>query len=401
MNSHSPEPVATRSEPLDTPDAEAAPKNRWQLPLIVGVGVLSLIGVGQLVFMHGTDDHGTALDSAPREVSTVSANAAQYHRQRRFVGTVEPWVSARIGPQLIAAYVKDVFVRPGAIVKANDLLATLDCRSASASSRAVAAQAEAIDQLQVAMSSQAKHMGNLVGTGYVSENEVVQHNAQSMAEAARGAAARAQLAGTAVAVSDCNLRAPFAGEIGGRFADPGAFASPGVRLLSLIDRNVVRVVVNVPETDFAAVAPQTAVRIRFLSTGREVDGQVTRRSPEADPMTRTVEVEVDLQNTDHTLPINTTAELWVDVSAPQDSTRIPLSAATVRGEKAKLFVVEQGKAKARTVAVVGEAEGELYLDRALAPGSVVVTEGRSGLHDGDTVTAHPVVARKATEPKGS
>ncbi len=362
-------------------------KKGWMLPAGLTAGALCAIAVGQLLFVHGTAHHGTALAHEARPVTVVSAQADRYRDRRRYVGTVEPWVSASIGPQVVAAYIDDVKVRPGAVVAKGDLLATLDCRSANASARAVAAQADAIEQLRGALSSEAKHMGNLVGTGFVSKTEAERRGAQSMAEAARGAAARAQLAGSQVAVSDCNLRAPFAGEIGGRFADPGAFASPGMRLLSLVDRSQVRVVVNVPETDFDAVAPDTQVLIRFLSSEREVRGTVTRRSPEADAATRTIEIEVDLVNADRTLPTNTTAELWVDVGEAKDASRIPLTAATVRGDKAKLFVVDGAQAHAKTVSVLGEAEGQLYVARELPPGARVVTEGRSNLHDGDRVAA--------------
>jgi hypothetical protein len=48
-------------------------------------------------------------------------------------------------------------------------------------------------------------------------------------------------------------------------------------------------------------------------------------------------------------------------------------------------VAEGGVARARTVSVVGEALGQLYVSADLQPGTLVVTEGRALLADGDPI----------------
>jgi hypothetical protein len=79
---------------------------------------------------------------------------------------------------------------------------------------------------------------------------------------------------------------------------------------------------------------------------------------------------------------------------------MPLSAASVRGTKASLFVVEDGVARARTVSVLGESNGKVYLDPELKPGSQIVTDGRALLNDGDRVQGglESVSLRAATSP---
>jgi hypothetical protein len=64
-------------------------------------------------------------------------------------------------------------------------------------------------------------------------------------------------------------------------------------------------------------------------------------------------------------------------------------AATQDEGKAKLFVVDHDVAHAKTLPVTGEVGGQVFfgLD-ALPPGSLVVTEGRALLSDGDRVQAH-------------
>ena len=95
-------------------------------------------------------------------------------------------------------------------------------------------------------------------------------------------------------VSDCVLRAPFAGEIAARSVDPGAFVHPGTAVATLVDRTTVRVIGEVPEGDFEVVAVGTPVQVRALATNRDLRAKIARRSPAADLSTRTVHLEIDI-----------------------------------------------------------------------------------------------------------
>ncbi|HEX8952909.1 MAG TPA: hypothetical protein VF945_13730, partial [Polyangia bacterium] len=94
-----------------------------------------------------------------------------------------------------------------------------------------------------------------------------------------------------------------------------------------------------------------------------------------------------LADPERRIPVGTTGEAHLDVGQPEPAAAIPLYAAAVRGKKATIFVVEGDVAHARTVAIKGEARGSLFLDTAIAPGSLVVAEGRALLADGDRVAA--------------
>jgi multidrug efflux pump subunit AcrA (membrane-fusion protein) len=91
-----------------------------------------------------------ALASLPVGVTAVEARATSFNSTRHYVGTLKPWVEAKIGPQLISAYVGSVLVRPGDHVKRGQVIGTLDCRNASAASQGISMQAKAIAAQQVA-----------------------------------------------------------------------------------------------------------------------------------------------------------------------------------------------------------------------------------------------------------
>jgi RND family efflux transporter MFP subunit len=360
-----------------------------RVPLAIAAGVLILLATGGfMVVRAGGAVNDVALAQSPRAVSVTAAKAARFRSSRRYVGTVEPWMRALIGPQMISAYLDTVLVRPGDVVKRGQVLATLDCRNASAQNRAVEMQARALQAEQAAIAHEASRIAELEQGGFASPNEIERKRAASASKDAELQSSRARITRAGLEVSDCVLRAPFAGEISERLRDPGAFLRPGDSLAVLIDRSVVRVTADVPEGDFAVVATGTPVRVHALATARDVEGQISRRSPAADDLTRTIHVEVDVPDPGRTLPVGTTAELAIDVGQAREASEIPLSAAAVRGDSATVFVVEAGVAHRQVVPVRGERDGQLFL--ALTPGARVVTEGRALLHDGDHVEAQTV-----------
>ncbi|HEY4242794.1 MAG TPA: efflux RND transporter periplasmic adaptor subunit [Kofleriaceae bacterium] len=357
------------------------------LPVLILLGASGgLLAAGGLLYVRNTRgvNHVALADSAKR-VTATAAVAQPFQPSRRYVGTAEPWVAAHIGPQLVSAYVDTVLVRPGAVVKKGDIVATLDCRHASALSRVAEAEARAADAQSTAAAKDATRVSQLLDGKFVSENEVDQKQAAAASKAADVAALRAQQIGTALQVDDCVLRAPFDGEVATRTADPGAFMRPGSSIVTLVDRHLVRITADVPEDDFGAVSPGTTVRVHLLATGKDLVAKISRRAPAADPDTRTARIELDVPDS-REIPVWTTAELSLDIGAPIPATAVPLSAASVHGGKATVFAVTGDHVKQTLAKVIGESGGTLFVDPAVLPGGTqIVTQGRTQLADGDAV----------------
>jgi RND family efflux transporter MFP subunit len=357
--------------------------------IALGAGTIVLAVAGALLVRRADGKvNRVALGADPRPVTVELARAMPYRDARAYVGSVDSWVEANVGPQYISAYVETVTVRPGDAVTRGQVLATLDCSNPSAANRAVAMQVQSVGARQRATADQAARESSMMVGGFIAPNEVEQSTARSASEQAQVLESRARLVGTSLEVRDCVLRAPFAGEVATRTMDPGAFARPGTAIVSIVDRNVARVTVDAPEKDFAIVPVSTRVRIRMLATGVEVEATVSRRSPRADTRTRTVHFEADVPDPDRAFPVGTTAIVQVDVGEPVPATAIPLYATTQQEGKARFFIVEGDIAHAHEAPILGERGGELYFEPAvLAAGAQVVTEGRALLSDGDPVRA--------------
>jgi hypothetical protein len=86
---------------------------------------------------------------------------------------------------------------------------------------------------------------------------------------------------------------------------------------------------------------------------------------------------------------------------------IPVYAATVIEDKAALFVVDRGVARKRSVEILGEVGGALFLRPEQLPvGTVVVSEGQALLENNDHVQAKedappPAMAGQSAAARGA
>src|SRR5262249_27881392 len=152
----------------DSPQSPSSPP----VPIAFAVGVVVVLGAGfAMLRLAESKTSKVALADHPKPVTVISAKGTTFRASRTYIGTLEPWVAASVRPQLVSAYVDTVLVRPGAIVKKGDVLATLDCKSASATSQAVAMQARALEARQKAVANEAARVSGLLDGGFVSPNE--------------------------------------------------------------------------------------------------------------------------------------------------------------------------------------------------------------------------------------
>ena len=111
------------------------------------------------------------------------------------------------------------------------------------------------------------------------------------------AQAEAALTTARVMLSYAVLRAPFAGVVIRRSADPGAMASPGVPLLTLTDAAGFRLEALVPESQLKGIRLGQPARVTLDALGRDLPGRVIQIVPNADPASRTFVVKVALPDT--------------------------------------------------------------------------------------------------------
>jgi len=374
-----------------------APRRGLPLPWLIAAGTALILLAGTALAIHaGRGQNRTALAQAPKLVGTIPVQEAVYRAQHRYVGTLLAWEESKLGPQFLSGYVTEVRVRPGAVVRRGEPLAIIEPERARAQNVASQAQAQAIQAKLSALARESERIQGLEKKGIVSENEAENKLAEVLSEKAKLQAAQAQTAGTDVEYQDSVQRAPFDGEIAERYLDPGAFVKPGSFILSVVNRTRIRCVADAPEGDHPFLTVGRTVHLDLLADGRQLEARISRVSPAADPATRTIHFELDLDNADRSLPVGTTAEMLILETGGRKVLTLPSSAARVEGTRATVFVLDGDRVRKKVLQFLGEREGQLYLSPDLPVGAQVVLDGRAQLEDGDQVAASPA---RTTAPK--
>src|SRR2546430_103458 len=152
---------------------------------------------------------------------------------------------------------------------------------------------------------------------------------QVQTQQAQAAAQAAALQNARLAVANATITAPLAGLVVSRSLDPGAYVTPGTStpILTIADLGQIDVVVNVPEVQIPAVRRGHPVQVTVDAyPDRTFRGKVSRIAGGADPITRTVQVEIDIANPGQLLRPGMYATAQLSAGADKDVLVVPLGA---------------------------------------------------------------------------
>lgn len=313
----------------------------------------------------------------------------------------------------VAGFVKSVAVDRGSVVQRGDVLATLDApeivaqraeaqsklQAATAQVAAARAKAEAdqvtFERLKTASATPGVVAGNDVAvaekSAEASRNQVVA--AEQQVEAARQAAQAVQeLEGY------LRVTAPFAGVVTERNVHPGALVGPGAGdaqpMLRVVDQRRLRLVAPVPEAYTAALSRGASIPFTVSAfPGVTFTGTVARIARAVDVTTRTMAVELDVDNADGRLASGTFCQIRWPLRRTAPSLFVPT--ASVASTTDRIFVVRIREGKTEWVDVTtGLTAGPLVeVFGNLKAGDEVAGRGTDELRPGTAVT--PRVAKPA------
>lgn len=154
-------------------------------------------------------------------------------------------------------------------------------------------------------------------------------SAKSGVESARAGiqSAEAAVAAAKKEIERLEIRAPFAGLLETDSAELGALLQPGSLCATIIQLDPIKLVGFVPETEVNKVSLGSIAGAR-LSTGDQVQGEVTFLARAADPSTRTFRLEVEIPNADLKIRDGQTVEMIVS-SGTTTAHLLPQSALTL------------------------------------------------------------------------
>jgi len=169
--------------------------------------------------------------------------------------------------------------------------------------------------------------------------------------------ANAQMARLKTLMEYAVIKAPFAGVITQRHVDHGAFvrsAAEGTTtpLLRIAKTDRIRLLVDIPEVDVRYVHVGTQVEIDVKALDEPAfSGAVARTADALNPETRTMRVEVDLDNSDGKLKAGMYAETVVKLESIKSAMVIPSKAIRVVGKQTVVLVASDGLAESKPIKI--------------------------------------------------
>ena len=184
--------------------------------------------------------------------------------------------------------------------------------------------------------------------------------------------------------------APFDGVITQRNIDIGSLvqadAVNSTFMFTILQSNVIRTQIYVPQDAASGVAPGIAAVIRVPELpDHPFPGKVTRIADALQPGTRTLLVEIDIPNPDGALSpgIYATAELHIPRKTP--SLSVPAGAIIFNKNGVQVAVVEGGVARLRKISIARDRGTEVEVVDGIKAGDRVILNPAVQLADGDRV----------------
>ncbi len=341
--------------------------------------------------------------AAPAQnLETVTVLARPVERSVHLPGEFLPFQGVDIHAR-VTGFVERVEVDRGSEVKKGQLLAVLSAPEMTAQIAEAESKVQAAESLRVeaeakhlAAQSTLEHLKAAAETpGVVAGNELVLaaravDAAQALVRSAGSSVKAAQSSVAALRDLQGYLRvtAPFDGVITERFLHPGALVGPtaGGPLLRLEQNNRLRLVVAVPEMDLDGMTRGTRVPFTVpAERGRMFFGTLSRISRSMDPKTRTMPVELDVDNARGLLAPGMYPEVIWSAERARASLLVPPTSVVTTTERTFVVRVRNGKAEWVSVSRGGGSGDLVEVFGDLKAGDVVLKRGTDEVRDGTTI----------------
>lgn len=217
----------------------------------------------------------------------------------------------------------------------------------------------------------------------VAENQHLEAMAEARMRAATVLQRRAELDLAVQQLADTRLIAPFDGAIQERVANLGEYLTIGAPLLRIVRLDPLRLRLEVPEREAAAIVSNQPVRLVVAGDPREYTGAIRRVSPAIDERNRMLSVEADVPRQGSLRP-GAFARAQIVTRSGDPVVAIPTNALVVFAGIEKAFVVEQGKAVERPVTAGRIEAGYVEILTGLKAGERVVLDP-GNLRNGEPV----------------
>jgi RND family efflux transporter MFP subunit len=357
---------------------------------IVAVAALLASGIWSRVKARTTLKAETA-QVAITAVSVVTPEPTTPTQEIILPGNVQPFITSPIYART-NGYLKNWYADIGARVKKGQLLAVIetpevDQQLQQARSNLLTAQAN----LQLAEITKSRYQG-LLKSHAVAQQDVDNAVGTYNANKATVEADQAAVDQYAALVSFQKIYAPFDGVITARNTDIGDLISSGSNssirtdLFHIAQPGKLRVYVNVPEEYSQGVKVGMKADLSLAEfPARKFQGRLVRTSDSINATTRTLLIEIDVDNPTGTLLTGSYAEVHLKIPEAKSTLILPVNTLIFRSQGLRVGVVKDGKVVLTSVTPGHDFGDRIEIVAGLKPNDQVIINPPDSIVTGQQV----------------
>jgi RND family efflux transporter MFP subunit len=390
---------------METPPTRGLKRGTW-----IGLLVVALVLAAVVVFGIASRSHSESVlktetrQSAISDVDVVHPAGSSVSDEIALPGNTQAFMDTPIYSRT-SGYLKSWHFDIGAHVRKGQLMAQiqtpeLDQQLQVAQADLKSAQAN----LDLANTTSARYQ-NLLKTNSVSKQETDVAMSDASAKQAAVDASMANVRRLTQLQSFENIYAPFDGIVTARNTDVGALIEAGANstpkeLFHLAAIGKIRVFVAVPETYSTSIRNDTKATLTLDEyPGQEFEGTVARNSNQIDPASRTLNVEVDVDNAKGLLLPG--AYVFVHFKVPDhvSSLTIPANTLLFRAQGLQVALVRDGKVHLQRVTIGKDMGATVEIASGLTADDEVIVDPSDSISEGEPVRV--IAHEPATTPAGA
>jgi RND family efflux transporter MFP subunit len=326
-------------------------------------------------------------DAAIPTVTTTTAEPSSAGEELVLPGAVQAIIEAPIYART-NGYLKSWNTDIGTQVIQGQLLAQIETPEVDQQlTQAQADLATARANENLSKSTNVRWQG-LLATESVSKQDADEKAGDAAAKTAAADSAAANVARLHDLESFKRVLAPFTGVITARNTDIGALInagqSSGTELFRIADTSKLRIYVRVPEQFAAATTPGLEAALHFTEhSNRTFSAKIVRTSNALDPMLRTLQVELELDNAKGEILPGAYAEVHFKLPSSAETLRLPANTVLFRSAGLQVATLDsQQRVKLKSIVQGRDFGNSIEVLSGLAPHETVVLNPPDSITDG-------------------
>ena len=327
--------------------------------------------------------------SAPPDVLVAKPTQGAPNDTLLLPGALQAYVESPLYART-SGYLAHWYADIGQRVRKGQLLATIESPEVDEALRQARADLATYEANAGNAVVQAKRYQDLLAQNAVSAQDRDTYVTAQNATNTQVQSARANVQRLEALVGFERIYAPFSGIVTARYVDTGqlinAGAGSGAQLFQLAQEQTLRVYVSVPQVDSLGAKPGVPAQIALAEyPGRTFPGKIVRTARAIDPITRTLLVEVDVDNRKGELKPGAYGEVIFHLGNAVRSLVVPVPALVFRAQGLQVATVVNGRAKLVPI-TVGQDDGTVVqVVTGLTEDAEVIQNPPDSVLDGEEV----------------